>query len=156
MVNRTALAAVLMTLTAPSWAINAALRNAEELAAGQNASAIYDGAAKQPASAGEADIQRAAEGAQTRGGLTTAKDAGAVPDMTAEVPAPTLNAGKKDANDAPGFFGKLFSDKSLMYGLGGAAAAAAIGGLMGGPIGAVIGGLIGAVGGYFMSKLLTR
>ncbi|MDD5305298.1 MAG: hypothetical protein PHS14_19550 [Elusimicrobia bacterium] len=164
MVNRTALAALLLALSSPSWAAgDAALQQARGLAGG-NALATYDGGctggscgAPAPVCEGEScRINRASAGALQTGGLVVAKDNGPRAAMSAEVPAPALGEDKDGAKDKPGFFSKLFSGKGLMYGLGGAAAGAGIGWMVGGPIGAVIGGLIGAIGGFFLSKMLAK
>lgn len=100
-------------------------------------------------------IERAKTGALTTGGLVVTKTKARTA-MTAEVPAPKLGADKEGSKDKPGFFSNLFSGKGLMYGLGGAAAGAGIGFLLGGPIGALVGGLLGAVGGFFLSKMLAK
>ena len=120
--------------------------------------ANWDGASNQPRGCeGEAcRINRASDGALSTGGLIVADARNARPTMSAEVPAPTLGDDKPGSKDKPGFFSKLLSGKGLMYSLGGAAAGAGIGFLLGGPIGAVIGGLLGAVGGFFLSKMLAK
>lgn len=157
MVNRTALAALILVLTSPSWAAGeAALQQAKALNNG--GSTNWDGAITQPRGCeGEnCKINRAVEGALTTGGLTVTEARGARPIMSAEVPAPTLGEDKPGSKDKPGFFSNLFSGKGLMYSLGGAAAGAGIGFLLGGPVGALIGGLLGAVGGFFLSKMLAK
>ena len=162
MVNRTALAALLLALAAPAWATGEALQDARRLAGGN--AAIYDNGcsggscgARAPLCEGEAcRINKAADEAQRTGGLTVVDDRGARPIMKAEVPAPSLGKDEEGAKDKPGFFSKLLSGKGLMYGLGGVAAGAGIGWLVGGPIGAIIGGLIGAIGGFFLSKMLAK
>ena len=151
MMNRTALAALLLTLAAPSWATGEALQSAGRLAAGGSASATYDGTrgSQRPVSEGEAGrIQRASDGALATGGLVVAKD-------RVEVPAPSLVADSPGSKDKPGFFKNLFSGKGWMYSLGGAVAGAGIGWWVGGMIGAV-GGLLGAAIGFYLSKLLAK
>ncbi|MBI4061693.1 MAG: hypothetical protein HY403_09710 [Elusimicrobia bacterium] len=157
--NRTALAALLLALAAPSRGDDAALRTANILAHGGSPLAAYDGGADAGA-AGR--IQRAADGALQTGGLVVAAPS-ASPAASAEVPAPALNADREGSKDKPGFFSKLFSGNGLLYALGGGVAGAAVGwyaggaiGAIGGPLGALIGGLIGAVGGFFLSKLLAK
>ena len=120
--------------------------------------ANWDGASAQPRGCeGEAcKINRASDEALTKGGLVVADSRAARPIMSADVPAPSLGKDEPGSKDKPGFFSKLFSGKGLMYSLGGAAAGAGIGFLLGGPIGAVIGGLLGAVGGFFLSKMLAK
>jgi hypothetical protein len=157
MVNRTALAALLLALTSPSWgAGEAALQQAKALNNG--GAANWDGAITQPRGCeGEAcRINSAVEGALAKGGLVVTEARSARPIMSAEVPAPTLGKDAEGSKDKPGFFSKLFSGKGLMYGLGGAAAGAGVGFLLGGPVGALIGGLLGAVGGFFLSKMLAK
>ncbi len=163
MVNRTALAVLLLAFAAPSRATDTALRQANGIANGGSLGA-YDGGCTggscgvQPAlCSGEGcRIDRASGEALQTGGLVVTDGRGARPNMVAEVPAPSLTADKPGDKDKPGFFKKLFSGKGLLYGLGGAAAGAGIGWLVGGPIGAVIGGLLGAVGGFFLSKMLAK
>jgi hypothetical protein len=157
MVNRTALAALLLALASPSWSAgDAALQQANGLTAG--GAANWDGArTSTPGCEGEAcRINRASDGALQTGSLPVAKDNGPRISVSAEVPAPTLSKDAEGSKDKPGFFSKLFSGKGLMYGLGGAAAGAGIGFLLGGPVGAVIGGLLGALGGFFLSKMLAK
>jgi len=149
MLNRIASAALLLALAAPSWA-NTALQDAKNLAGGNIGT--YDGSRSDPA----ARIQTASSGALSRGGLVVNKGSELRPAMTASVPAPELGADKEGSKDKPGFFSNLFSGKGFMYGLGGAAAGAGVGFLLGGPIGALFGGLLGALGGYFMSKMLAK
>jgi len=159
MVNRTALAALLLALSGPSWAAGEALKDARALAGG-NAS-IYDkgcsggscGAQAYVCTDEACEIEEASKGALQQGGLVVAPSQPRQA-MVAEVPAPSLNPDKPGAKDRPGFFKK--HGLSLAYGLGGAAAGAGIGWLVGGPIGAVLGGLIGAGVGFFLSKLLSR
>ena len=163
MVNRTALAALLLALAAPTWANSTALQDARQIAGGKALSA-YDGGcsggscgAQTAVCADEAcRINQASKDALTTGGLVVTPAREPRPAMVAEVPAPTLGKDEEGAKDKPGFLSNLFSGKGLMYGLGGAAAGAGIGFLLGGPIGALIGGLLGAVGGFFLSKLLAK
>ena len=133
------------------------------MAGGNSGLGAYDGGctggscgAEEPVCTGETcRINRTSNYALKTGGLAVADSKPRV-SMRAEVPAPALGADKEGSKDKPGFFSKLFSGKGLMYGLGGAAAGAGIGFLLGGPIGAVIGGLLGAVGGFFLSKMLAK
>ena len=155
MVNRTALAALLLALASPSWSAgDTAFQQANGLTGG----ASWDGArTPAPGCEGEAcRINRASDGALQTGSLPVAKDNGPRMAMSAEVPSPTLGKDAEGSKDKPGFFSKLFSGKGLMYGLGGAAAGAGVGFLLGGPIGAVIGGLLGGLGGFFLSKMLAK
>ncbi len=162
MVNRLGLAAVLLALAAPSEAENLALSQARGLSGGS--AATYDGGctggscgAAAPACEGEAcRIKAASDGALKTGDLVVNKEGERRPTMRAVVPAPSLGADKEGSKDKPGFFGKLFSGKGLMYGLGGAATGAGVGFLLGGPLGALIGGLLGAVAGLFLSKMLAK
>jgi len=162
MVNRIGLAAILLTAAAPVWA-NTALTDAKVMAGGQ-VGASYDGGCTggscgviETPCAGEAcRIKAASAGALQRAGLVVNAGGEARPVMTANVPAPELGADKADGKDKPGFFSRLTSGKGLMYGLGGAAAGAGIGFLLGGPVGAIVGGLIGAIGGFFLSKMLAK
>ena len=157
MVNRTALTALLLALAAPSWANTAALQDAQRMTGGNNLRSYDGGCTGGSCGAQESvRIQLASDGALKTGGLTVTEARPSRQSMIAMVPAPSLNADKKDAKDKPGFFSNLFSGKGLMYGLGGAAAGAGIGFLLGGPIGAIVGGLLGAVGGFFLSKLLAK
>lgn len=164
MVNRIGLAALLLSLAAPSWAAgDAALQDARRLAGG-GALGTYDGGctggscgAQPTACAGEScRIDQASEGALQKGGLVVLKDREPRPALAAVVPNPALGDDKEGTKDKPGFFSKLLSGKGLMYGLGGAAAGAGIGWLVGGPIGALVGGLLGALGGFFLSKMLAK
>lgn len=154
MVNRIALAALLLALAAPSRANNA-LSDANNIAGGR---AGFDGTRAVPAACEGAAcrINAASDGALTKGGLAVANTSVPRPTMTASVPTPALGEDKEGSKDKPGFFKKLLSGKGLMYGLGGAAAGAGIGWLIGGPIGALVGGLLGALGGYFLSKMLAK
>lgn len=163
-IYKTAAAALLLALATPSHAENRALNDARGMAGGATTLGAFDGGCSGGSCGVEEQavctdetcrINRAAGGAQKTGGLPVAEVKPRAA-MTAEVPAPKLNADKKDAKDKPGFFSNLFSGKGLMYGLGGAAAGAGIGFLLGGPIGAIIGGLLGAVGGFFLSKMLAK
>ena len=164
MVYRTATALLLLILAVPSRAENKALNDVRLLSGGRTGLGAFDGGCS-GGSCGQEDetvctgetcrINRAAVGAKKTGGLLMA-EVKPRPVMTAKVPAPALGADKEGAKEKPGFFSNLFSGKSLMYGLGGAAAGAGIGFLLGGPIGAIIGGLLGAVGGFFLSKLLAK
>ena len=158
MVNRTALAALLLALAAPSWAAgDTALQQAKGLTSGGVAN--WDGGRTQtPGCEGEAcrQINQASDGALKTGSLAVAKDNGSRVTMSAEVPAPGLSDDAEGAKNKPGFFSRLFSGKGVMYGLGGAAAGAGVGFLLGGPVGAVIGGLLGALGGFFLSKMLAK
>jgi hypothetical protein len=168
MMNRTALAALLLALAGPSWANNAALREAQVLSNGGAAS--YDGGCTggscgaEPVCEGEGcRIRRASAGALATGGLTVRQERLPRSAMAAEVPNPGFDEDKSGAKDKPGFFKRLFSGKGLLYTLGGAAigggagwyAGAAIG-AVGGPIGAAVGALVGAVAGFFLSKLLSK
>ena len=164
MIYKTAAAALLLALSAPSYAENRPLGEARTMAGGKSALSGYDGGCSGGSCGAEdlsvcADetcrINRSAGSALKTGGLPVA-EVKPRPVMRAEVPAPKLGADKEGAKDKPGFFSNLFSGKSLMYGLGGAAAGAGVGFLLGGPIGALIGGLLGAVGGFFLSKLLAK
>lgn len=158
MVNRTALvAALLLALAAPSWA-NDALQDARGAA---NPNASWDGGCTggscgSQVSPADGRINDAVAGALNTNSLAVAPDRGPRPAMSAQVPTPKLGDDAEGAKDKPGFFSKLFSGKGLMYGLGGAAAGAGIGWLVGGPIGAVVGGLLGAIGGFFLSKMLAK
>ncbi len=154
MVNRTALALLLLTAAAPSW--GDALADARRLSGGTNARAFDGGMERSGAVSGDARIQRAADGALTTGGLTVAPASAPRGAARASVPAPALGVDAEDAKSKSGFFSKLTSGKGLLYGAGGALAGAGVGWLVGGPIGAVIGGLLGAVGGFFLSKLLAK
>ncbi len=162
MTNRTALAALILTLAGPSWAGGQALQDARTMAGGNAAG--YDGGCTAGSCGAQVSechdeacrIQHASDGAMKTGGLTVVPDNGVRPVMSAEVPAPSLNPDKEGAKNKPGFFSKLISGKGLIYGLGGAAIGAGVGWLIGGPIGAVIGGLLGAIGGFFLSKLLAK
>jgi len=161
MVNRIGLAAVLLALSGPSWAAGNALQDAKVMAGGQVGS--YDGgctggscgAVETPCEGEACRIKAASDGALQKGGLVVVKSE-TRPIMSANVPAPSLGADEAGSKDKPGFFSKLMSGKGLMYGLGGAAAGAGIGWLVGGPIGAIVGGLIGAIGGFFLSKMLAK
>lgn len=158
MLNRTALAALLLTLASSSWAAGEALQDARVIEAGRVG--MYDGApdrdAVEPCEGEACRINASADGALKTGGLVVVPASDQRPAMKAVVPAPELNDDAPGAKDKPGFFKNLFSGKGLLYGLGGAAAGAGIGWLIGGPIGAIIGGLIGAVGGFFLSKMLAK
>ncbi|UPT73768.1 MAG: hypothetical protein M0D55_18265 [Elusimicrobiota bacterium] len=154
MVNRTALALLLLTAAAPSW--GDAIADAQRLSGGSNVRAFDGGTVRTGDATGDERILRASDGALTTGGLFVATDKGSRAPVVAEVPAPSLTKDEKGAKDKPGFFSKLMSGKGLLYGAGGALAGAGIGWLVGGPIGAVIGGLLGAVGGFFLSKLLAK
>lgn len=149
MVNRTALAALLLALSAPAWAADVVPGGAE-FDGGCTAGSC--GAQVTPA---DGRINDAVAGALSTKPLAVA-DAKPHFAMTASVPAPGLGEDKEGSKDKPGFFSKLLSGKGLMYGLGGAAAGAGIGWLVGGPIGAVVGGLLGAIGGFFLSKMLAK
>jgi hypothetical protein len=162
MVNRTALAALLLTLAAPSWANTAALQDARTLNNG--GAAAYDGGCTGGScGAEETSIRTASAGALQTGGLTVVKGHEPRPAMIAEVPEPKFNDDKPGAKDKPGFFSKLFSGKGLMYTLGGAAAGGGLGwlagaaiGSIGGPIGAVVGALVGGLLGFFLSKMMAK
>jgi len=151
MVNRTALAALLLALAAPAWA-NDALQEARQAADGPDQA--WDGG--RPRGDAPDRITDAVAGALHTGQLATVPDRPARAAMSAEVPAPELGADQEGAKDKPGFFKNLLSGKGLMYSLGGAAAGAGIGWLVGGPIGAIVGGLLGAIGGFFLSKMLAK
>lgn len=163
MIYKTALAALLLTLSAPAWADNRALQDARGMAGGNAGLGAYDGGCsggscgvEEPVCTGDScRINHASADALKVGGLAVA-DSKPRAAMVAEVPAPKLVADKEGSKDKPGFFKNLLSGKGLMYGLGGAAAGAGIGFLLGGPVGALIGGLLGAVGGFFLSKLLAK
>lgn len=150
MVNRTALAALLLALAAPSWA-NDAMQEARQAADAPGEA--WDGG--RPRGDAPDRITDAVGGALSTNHLATAPDRPRAA-MSAQVPAPPLGVDEPGSKDKPGFFKKLLSGKGLMYGLGGAAAGAGIGWLVGGPIGAVIGGLLGALGGFFLSKMLAK
>lgn len=152
MVNRTALALLLLAAAAPSW--GDAIGDAQRLSGG--GARTFDGGVERAGDVGDPRIRRASDAALETGGLVVNKDAGLRPAMKAEVPAPSLGEDREGAKDKPGFFSKLFSGKGLLYGAGGALVGAGAGWLVGGPIGAVIGGLLGAVGGFFLSKLLAK
>ncbi|PIR19065.1 MAG: hypothetical protein COV48_04040 [Elusimicrobia bacterium CG11_big_fil_rev_8_21_14_0_20_64_6] len=156
MVNRTALAALLLALTSPSWAGNVAIQDARAIAGGHSLG-VYDGGCS-AGSCGDPTnaINQTSANALRTGGLAVAKASSPLPSLVAEVPAPELSADEKGAKDKPGFFKKLFSGKGLMHTLGSAAVGAGIGWLVGGPAGALIGGLIGAVAGFFMSRMLAK
>ncbi len=149
MLNRTALAALLLALASPSWAAGEALRDARVIDSGRVGA--YDGAPDRAA----VEINASADNALKTGGLVFSPAVDR-PAMKAVVPAPDLNEDAPGAKDKPGFFKNLMSSKGLLYSLGTAAAGAGIGWLVGGPIGAIVGGLIGAIGGYFMSKMLAK
>lgn len=164
MVNRIAVAAILLALAAPSRAAGNAMGDAKVIANGSGLGQ-YDGGCTggscgaQVAVPNCADetcrIQRASDEALRSNSLVTAEVRPRAA-MVAEVPAPALGADKEGAKDKPGFFSKLWSGKGLLYGAAGAGIGAGVGWLVGGPIGAIIGGLLGAVGGFFLSKLLSR
>jgi hypothetical protein len=163
MMNRTAaLAGLILALSAPAFAAPDALTDAKVLAAGGASGAAYDGGCTGGSCGASADgtgasrIDRAAAGAQTRGGLVTAKyePRGSV---VADVPAPSLHAdkpGDKSKKGGEGFFSKLFGNKGVMFGAGGALVGAGAGFLLGGPIGALIGAVVGGLGGWLLSKFL--
>lgn len=156
MVNRTALAALLLALSSPCWAGNTAIQDARALAGGHSLG-VYDGGCSAGSCGDPADaINQASASALRTGGLAAVKGSEPAPTLVAEVPAPELGADKAGSKDKPGFFKKLFSGKGLMHTLGTAAVGAGIGWLVGGPAGALIGGLIGAVAGFFMSRMLAK
>lgn len=158
MLNRTALAALLLALAAPSWATGEAMRDARVIEAGRVG--MYDGApdriAVEPCEGEACRINATADAALRTGGLTVIPADERRPAMKAVVPAPDLNEDAPGAKDKPGFFKNLMSSKGLLYGLGTAAVGAGIGWLVGGLVGAVIGAVIGAVAGYVMSKMLAK
>jgi hypothetical protein len=162
MLNRTALAALLLALAAPSWANTAALQEARTLNNG--GAAAYDGGCTGGScGAEESAIDGASRGALQTGGLTVVKGREPRPAMIAEVPNPDFVKDEKDAKDKPGFFKRLFSGKGLMYTLGGAAAGGGLGwlagaaiGSVGGPIGAVVGALVGGLLGFFLAKMMAK
>jgi hypothetical protein len=162
MVNRTALAALLLALAAPSWANTAALQEARVLNNG--GAAAYDGGCTGGScGAEESAIDGSARGALKTGGLTVVKGIEPRPAMIAEVPNPEFTKDKDGAKDKPGFFKRLLSGKGLMYTVGGAAAGAGLGwlagaaiGSVGGPIGAAVGALVGGLLGFFLAKMMAK
>ena len=98
MVNRTALTALLLALAAPSWANTAALQDAQRMTGGNNLRSYDGGCTGGSCGAQESvRIQRASDGALKTGGLTVTEARPSRQSMIAEVPAPSLNADKKDA-----------------------------------------------------------
>src|SRR5438046_947980 len=108
MVNRIALATMLLALAAPSWASGEALQDARTMANG--GVGAYDGGCT-GGSCGARSIVTASDGALKTGGLVTTEDRGPRPAMRAEVPAPGLGEDKEGSKDKPGFFKRLFSGK---------------------------------------------
>ncbi|MFI5361293.1 MAG: hypothetical protein ACHQ49_04930 [Elusimicrobiota bacterium] len=155
MIQRTIAAVLLAGLAAPVLAgsfASPAYQQAQGLAGGESAAAVYDlSATKGAAPTQDSTVQTgAAPAVATPASVPATERASAT---GAAVPAPTQFAAK------PNIFSKIstvFAKRGVKLGAAGAVIGAVGGGIAGGPIGAVIGALAGFAIGFLLSKVLRK